>query len=133
MTDICQSTPVPLQDKDGGECECNEILSHPCAEILLKNEDLLEKTSDFFRMLADRTRTRILFALSTDEMCVCELSGLLGMTKSAVSHQLATLREAGFVTCRRMGKSVRYSLADAHVEHILKDGLAHASEPKEVL
>ncbi len=90
---------------------------------------LIDQTADFFRVLGDPTRTRLLFALMESEMCVCDLAALLGMTKSAISHQLATLREAHFVTARRAGKHIYYALADAHIRHILHDGFVHVSEP----
>lgn len=91
-------------------------------------DELLASTARFFKVLGDMTRVRIIFALDTREMCVCDLANLLGMTKSAISHQLATLREAGFVKCRRDGKTVFYSLADAHVSQILRLGMEHVQE-----
>ena len=74
------------------------------------------------------TRTKILWALDIDEMCVCDLAALLNMTKSAISHQLRTLREANLVKFRKEGKIVFYSLSDNHVKDILEKGLEHISE-----
>ena len=116
---------------DREECACE---GHPHCSHLSPTplpEDILRKVSGFFRILGDPTRVRIVFALSRGEMCVCDLAEHLGMTKSAVSHQLATLKEAHFVLCHREGKHIRYRLADDHVAHILSDGLAHICEPEE--
>ena len=78
--------------------------------------------------MGNGTRFRILWALDKHEMCVCDLAALLGMTKSAISHQLAVLRRANLVRFRRDGKVVYYSIADDHV-HIMLDGcIAHAME-----
>ena len=84
--------------------------------------------SDFFGVFADNTRLRILYFLSRSEFCVADLSSLVGLQQSAVSHQLATLRKAGFVTCRRDGKTAYYSLADAHIQKILESGVDHIQE-----
>jgi len=69
-----------------------------------------------YKMYADNTRLKILWALSREEMCVCDLAALLGMTKSAISHQLKSLRLAGLVKFDKQGKVVYYSLADDHVK-----------------
>lgn len=84
--------------------------------------------SEIFKLFSDPSRLRILTALSRAELCVCDLTEALGMNQSAVSHQLAVLRRARLVRFRRDGKSVFYSLDDAHVGKILKVALEHASE-----
>ncbi len=86
--------------------------------------------SDFFKVLGDSTRSKIIWALDEHEMCVCDLAVLLGMTKSAISHQLRSLREANLVINRREGKNVFYSLADDHVKQIFEKGLEHIREKK---
>ena len=88
----------------------------------------LEKTASYFRLLGDPTRVRILWALHTCELCVCDLCAVLDMEKSAVSHQLSLLRRGGLVKCRREGKSVCYSLLDDHVRLMLENGLSHVHE-----
>lgn len=84
--------------------------------------------SDFFKLFADPTRIRILMALDRAELCVCDLADLTGMTKSAVSHQLAALRQGHLVTYRREGKNVRYLLADEHVRQIIECASEHLNE-----
>jgi len=78
-----------------------------------------------FKMLGDATRLRIVEALGGGALCVCDLAELLGITQSAVSHQLRLLRQAGLVTFRREGKSSRYRLDDAHVERLTSLGFEH--------
>ncbi len=94
-----------------------------------EDNDLYD-VSDFFKVLGDSTRSKIIWALDEHEMCVCDLAVLLGMTKSAISHQLRALREANLVVNRRDGKNVFYSLADDHVKQIFEKGLEHIREKK---
>ncbi len=79
-------------------------------------------------MFGDSTRIKILSALSGGELCVCDISTAVGMTSSAVSHQLKILKNAELVRFRREGKTVFYSLADGHVNTILKQGFEHINE-----
>ena len=81
-----------------------------------------------FKLFGDGTRVQILHALELHELCVCDLAALLGLTKSAVSHQLKSLRLARLVKYRRDGQNVYYSLADDHVKKILDMGYEHISE-----
>lgn len=82
----------------------------------------------FLKAISDETRIRIICALNINEMCVCDLSAVLDMTKSAISHQLRTLRDASIVKNRRDGKVVFYSLSDDHVKQIIETSLVHVSE-----
>lgn len=85
--------------------------------------------AEMFSLLADPNRVRILQALSlADELCVCDLSFLVGMNQSAVSHQLRLLRTSRVVERNKVGRIVYYRLADEHVRHLLADGLRHAEE-----
>jgi len=85
--------------------------------------------ASMFALLADRTRARILHALTlTEELCVCDLALLVGMSPSAVSHQLRLLRSSRIVSRRRAGRVAYYQLADDHVRHVLDDALQHARE-----
>ena len=88
----------------------------------------LYRLSDFFKILGDPTRLRILFAIDRAPLCVCDIAELLGMTKSAVSHQLGILRRSDLVTCKRSGKNVFYELADEHVRDIIEKALEHIRE-----
>ncbi|MBU1003647.1 MAG: metalloregulator ArsR/SmtB family transcription factor [Proteobacteria bacterium] len=83
---------------------------------------------DIFKALADPTRARILFALSREELCVCDLASLTGLSSSAISHQLRLLRANRLVRFRREAKMAFYSLDDEHVRLLLDQGLCHARE-----
>lgn len=101
------------------------------ARAHLASEEAVFALSDFFRIFADSTRMRILCALGTTELCVCAISELLGMTQSAISHQLKVLRTATLVKTRREGKTVYYSLADEHVHTLIRTGMEHIDEKRE--
>ena len=85
----------------------------------------LERTAELFKVLGDPTRMQILTALFTQELCVCDISDLLGMSQSAISHQLRLLRNSRLLKNRREGKSIYYSLDDTHVATIIAQGLEH--------
>lgn len=91
---------------------------------MLDSEHLIA-ISDFFKVLGDETRMKIIYALSHEELCVTDLAAALEMTQSAVSHQLKLLRMANQVKSRRDGKSIFYSLDDQHVLDILQEALTH--------
>ena len=93
-------------------------------EQMLEDEQL-SAVSDFFKVLGDETRMRIINALSLGELCVSDIAAALEMTQSAVSHQLKLLRMAHQVKARREGKSIYYSLDDQHVIDILDEALTH--------
>jgi DNA-binding transcriptional ArsR family regulator len=84
-----------------------------------------QEASDIFRALGDVSRVRILDAISREELCVCDISALIGMNPSAVSHHLRTLRNLRLVRHRRAGKKVYYSLRDSHVSVLLSQALTH--------
>lgn len=96
----------------------------------LPNEEILYDLADFFKILGDSTRIKILNALFHSEMCVCDIAALLGMTQSAISHQLRVLKQGRLVKYRKEGKSVYYSLDDEHIKHIVEEGLIHITEHK---
>lgn len=87
--------------------------------------DLLQEVAQVFQVLSDPTRVRIVFALSNAELCVCDLALLLGLSVSAISHQLRFLRSLGLVRFRKEGRLVYYTLSDAHVARLLNDAVAH--------
>lgn len=111
-------------------CDCNIIHEDAVKETaaLMPPEHKVYDLADFFKMLGDSTRMKILWALELHELCVCDLSALLNMTKSAVSHQLKALRQAKLVRCRKEGKNVYYMLADSHVRMIIEMGVQHIDE-----
>lgn len=112
------------------QCEINHIHENLVnnAKHFLPNEKELSNLSDFFKIIGDGTRIKILWTLYKNEMCVCDISATLSMTKSAISHQLKVLREANLVKNRREGKEIFYSLADDHIEDILKIAQQHINE-----
>ena len=93
----------------------------------LKDEMIFD-LADFYKIFGDTTRVKILYALDKSELCVCDISALLGMSVSAVSHQLRALRESDLVRTKRDGKVIYYSLADEHVRSILECGIEHIKE-----
>ncbi|MDD2268000.1 MAG: metalloregulator ArsR/SmtB family transcription factor [Eubacteriales bacterium] len=119
--------------KDEIVCDCDVIHADVVESVRqrMPDENELCDLSDFFKVLGDSTRARILWALDESEMCVCDLAVLLNMTKSAISHQLRALREATLVKNRRDGKNVFYSIADDHVKQIIEKGLEHIREQKQ--
>ena len=115
---------------------CDHQHDHPNLDRLqgmMPNDDRLYDLADLFRVFGDSTRIRILYALFESELCVCDLAQLLGMTQSAVSHQLRTLKDARLVRFRREGKSMIYGLDDDHVRQILSVGLEHLLHTHEPL
>ncbi len=108
-------------------CDCNIIHEEVVKDTLNKmpQPELFDKIAEFFKIIGDPTRTKILFALDQNEMCVCDIANVLGMTKSSISHQLATLRKSGIVKCRREGKEIYYTLDDEHVKQVFEVGIEH--------
>jgi len=94
----------------------------------LPEQRLLLGAAEIFKMLADPNRLRLLLALDSEELCVCDLAELVGTSASAVSHQLRLLRAARLVKYRRKGKMVYYRLDDEHVGRLLREGLTHVEE-----
>ena len=111
-------------------CECTVIHQEVIDKIKLPEEELLYDLGDFFKILGDSTRIKILSALFQSEMCVCDIAALLGMTQSAISHQLRVLKQGRLVKQRKEGKVVYYSLDDDHIKHIVDQGLTHISEKR---
>lgn len=97
-------------------------------EAEMPGEEALFDLAELFKVFGDSTRIRILYLLFESEMCVCDIAQLLGMTQSAISHQLQVLKKSKLVKYRREGKTVFYSLADAHVRTIIGQGMEHISE-----
>jgi DNA-binding transcriptional ArsR family regulator len=99
---------------------------HDRAQLL--HLDTVGALADIFKVLGDPTRVRILDALSRGELCVCHLSQLLGLSESAVSHQLRLLRNTRVVRARREGRLMYYALDDKHVLTLFRQGLKHVEE-----
>ena len=111
---------------------CDYMHAHP--ELIgniadsMPDDDTLIDLAELFRVFGDSTRIKILTALSKGELCVCDISKVVGMSDSAVSHQLKILKNAKLVGFRRDGKTVFYFLADDHVTTIINQGLDHINE-----
>ncbi|WP_422487279.1 ArsR/SmtB family transcription factor [Gudongella sp. DL1XJH-153] len=116
-------------EKNIAVCDCTVIHEETVNKVRegMPEEGVLERSADFFKVVGDRTRIRILHALFLSEMCVCDIAVLLDMNQSAISHQLRVLKQSGLVKYRREGKIVFYSLDDEHVMNILDQGLVHVS------
>ena len=111
-------------------CDCNIIHEDAVREATKKmpDEDTFDVLINFYKLIADSTRAKILFVLDQHEMCVCDIANSLGMTKSAVSHQLKLLREQNVIKARRDGKEVFYTLIDNHVTKVFEIALEHVKE-----
>ena len=112
-----------------------------CCDVTCVHEDMIQKVkrrmpaeelmyglADFYKVFGDATRVKILCVLLESEMCVRDLAELLGMTQSAISHQLRVLKQMKLVKNRREGKTVYYSLADRHIQAIISQGMEHIQE-----
>ena len=111
---------------------CDFIHAHPDlvdrVQREMPPEEQLYDLADLFRVFGDTTRIKILYVLFESEMCVCDIAQLLGMTQSAISHQLRILKQSRLIKFRREGKTVFYSLADDHVRSIIAQGREHIEE-----
>ena len=116
-----------LKSESPAKCDCEVIHE----EVVDKVSGMMPPGNEFFdladlyKAFSDPTRVKILWALHCHEMCVCDLAALLNMTKSAISHQLKTLRMSNLVSFLKQGKVVYYSLADDHVKDIFEKGFEH--------
>lgn len=111
-------------------CNC-EIIHEETVEYVkskMCEKDEYINLASLFKLFGDGTRVQILHALEQHEMCVCDLAALLGLTKSAVSHQLKALRLANLVKFRKEAQVVYYCLADDHVKEIIDVGFEHLHE-----
>lgn len=95
---------------------------------VMPDEAVLYDAAELLKVFGDSTRIRIIFVLCQSEMCVCDIAGLLGMTQSAISHQLRVLKQARLVASRREGKAIFYSIADSHVKTIFYHAMEHVME-----
>lgn len=91
-------------------------------------DEMLDDLAELFKVFGDSTRIKIIYSLFESEMCVCDIAELLGMTQSAISHQLRVLKKSRLVKYRKEGKTVYYSLDDEHVGRIFDCGLCHVKE-----
>ena len=111
-------------------CEITQVHQGAVDQVrqVLPPDEVLSDLADLFKIFGDSTRIKILYALLRSELCVCDIADLLGLTQSAISHQLRSLKQSRLVKARREGKTVFYSLADGHVRSILDQGMEHVAE-----
>lgn len=128
-TPTASSTPSPSPN-------CEE--QHPVSlqNVRQLHQDILsaekaQRMAEFFSLLGDANRLRILSALAEQELCVCDLAAVVKMTESAVSHQLRTLRAMRLVTYRKQGRNVFYYLKDSHVLNLYREVAEHLDEPED--
>ena len=116
--------------KNRMDCDCDVI--HNEVVKMVKNrmldDEMLFSMADFFKVMSDSTRVKILNLLELGELCVCDIAFILNMTKSAVSHQLKNLKTVNLIVGRKQGKEVWYSLADDHVKKVFDISLEHLKE-----
>jgi DNA-binding transcriptional ArsR family regulator len=127
VRDTAAGPDTGIENLDCGTSVIHEEVVAAVRKEMPTDEVLLD-LSDLFKVFSDSTRVKIICALLRAEMCVCDIAALLGMSKSAISHQLRTLRQTRLVKYRREGKVVYYSLEDAHVGNIFDQGLVHVCE-----
>lgn len=116
-----------MERQSAGYVHVHEETVRRVNEIMPGEEELFD-LAELFKIFGDSTRIRILYVLFESDMCVCGIAELLGMTQSAISHQLQVLKKSKLVRYRREGKTIFYSLADDHVRAILDQGMEHVTE-----
>ena len=122
-----ESDDVVNQDICQVSCQVNVIHQEQVkrATEMMPTEHLISEAADLFSLLGDNSRLRILQALNTTELCVCDLAAILNTSSSAVSHQLRLMRAKGLVRYRKEGKIAYYSLADSYVLVVLSNTFEH--------
>ena len=113
--------------KDTCEILCINQKKVDAVRKVMQTDGVVKRLAQTFKVLGDPTRTKILYALTQDELCVCDLACLLGKTQSAVSHQLRILRNLDFVRYRKEGKIAYYSLNNLRIRNLFTEGLKHAN------
>lgn len=122
-----QETERKVEQEQNGFIHLNEQVRTEVEETMPPEEEM-QDLAEFFRVFGDSTRLKILYVLRYSEMCVLDIANLLGMTQSAISHQLRILKQMDLVKNRREGKTIFYALADSHIVTILSQGLDHIEE-----
>lgn len=113
---------------DSCEVEFVDTAKVSSVRQIMKSAEAVTLLADTFRLLGDPTRIRITFALSREELCVCDIANLIGISQSAASHSLRSLRQMNLVKYRRVGKIAYYSLDDEHISNLIAEGFRHVEE-----
>ena len=110
--------------------ECNVLHEETVKKVKQKmpEDGFIYDLAELFKVFADSTRMKIIYALLEEELCVCDIANIVGTTQSAISHQLRLLKQSKLVKFRREGKTIFYSLDDEHIEQIVKKGSEHIEE-----
>lgn len=120
-----------MKQKPSSEC-CGFLHLHQEAldKVMehMPQEEFLYDLAELFKAFGDSTRIKILYALFESELCVCDIAQLVGVSQTAISHQLRVLKNSKLVKFRRDGKTLFYSLSDDHVRRIIQQGMAHIHE-----
>lgn len=111
-------------------CEIEFIDERKVKRVLrsMKSSEAVAALAETFKILGDPTRVRIAYSLAREELCVCDLANLLGVSQSAVSHSLRALRQMKLVRFRRDGKIAYYTLDDEHIAHLIDEGFRHVED-----
>lgn len=111
-------------------CEVNIIHDETVNKVknIMPEDGMIYDLAEFFKVFADSTRMKIIYALKEEELCVCDIAAIVGTTQSAISHQLRILKQSKLVKYRKDGKVVYYSLDDEHISEIVKKGSEHIEE-----
>lgn len=117
-------------EKLGDVCEVEFVDEGKVKKVraAMKSAEVMTALAETYKVLGDPTRLKIAYALSREELCVCDIANLLGVSQSAVSHSLRTLRQMNLVRSQKIGKTVHYSLVDEHIIHLLETGFEHVEE-----
>lgn len=117
-------------EADNDACEIQFVDEKRVTSVrrVMKSAEVITALAETFKILGDPTRVKIAFALSKEELCVCDIANLLGVSQSAVSHSLRTLRQMKLVRFRREGKIAYYTLDDEHIANLLDEGFRHVEE-----
>ena len=120
----------PARQIEADTCEVDFIDARKVKRVqrAMKSSEAVTALAETFKLLGDPTRIRIAFALSREELCVCDLAQLVGSSQSAVSHSLRALRQMKLVKFRKEGKIAYYKLDDDHIAHLLEEGFEHIEE-----
>jgi ArsR family transcriptional regulator len=123
---------LAAQSVGGDSCECRVVHVDAVRKVraAMPAEADMDTMAELFKSFGDKTRLSILFALTKERLCVCDIAALVNMSQSAVSHQLRVLRGARLVKYEKKGKSVYYSLDDDHVKRIFEIGLEHVEHTR---
>lgn len=127
-----QHRDTSQRDANAGVCEVDLI--HPeavrRARAVLPSTETMQQVAAIFQVLSDPTRARIVSALATEELCVCDVAAVAGLSISAASHQLKRLRDQGVVSYRKDGRLAFYRLRDDHIRNLVADGIAHVRKDR---